>query len=163
MMTDPHWLALRECWLDLEDPRLQSLEQNGFSQELRQRHKKALNTLLQADQIDTSVAQLIGNAFEHLIDHVQQSMSLCYIAMPAYAMPRGDLMQQLTLLEEMATQGAIEPETVSMARAALERNIAWLAQFESGETPGWLEQVDVAPSSAEAARILVGIFLGQLA
>ena len=70
-------------------------------------------------------------------------------------------MQQAALLEEMATEGDIDSETVAQAQAALERDITWLAQFHAGEEPGELEGIEVTPEAAEAAQILVELLLGD--
>jgi len=158
---DPNWDMLRACWLDLDNPELQSFEDTDFSRELRQRHGDALAALVESGELDAAVADEIDVAFEEAIAHTQRQQATCYIALPPVFTPREDLMQQAALLEEMATEGDIDSETVAQAQAALERDITWLAQFHAGEEPGELEGIEVTPEAAEAAQILVELLLGD--
>lgn len=157
----PNWAALRACWLDLDNPKLQSFEDTDFSHALRQRHADALTALIDSGELDAAVADEIATAFEEAIAHVQRQQASCYIALPPEFTPRDDLMRQADLLEYLAAEGNIDPGTVAQAREALERDIAWLAQFHAGEVPGELEGIEVTPEAAEAARILVGLLLGD--
>jgi hypothetical protein len=77
--------------------------------------------------------------------------------------PREDLIKQTELLEEMASEGDIDPETLAQAQAALERDIAWLVQFHAGEEPGELDEIEITLEAAEAARILGVLLLGSQA
>ena len=155
------WQPLRSCWFDLDDPRLQSFEDNEFITDLRQRHADALDALVAAGELDPAVADEIAVAFEQAIAHVQRQMATCYIALPPEYMPRQDLVQQAAALEEMAARSDVDPNTVAQAQAALERDLAWLAQFQAGQTPDPLFSIEVPPESAEAARILVNLLLGE--
>jgi hypothetical protein len=157
----PEWAALRACWLDLDSPQLQSFEDTDFSRELRQRHGDALTALVDSGELDAAVADEIAAAFEEAVAHVQRQQASCYIALPPEFAPRDDLVRQADLLEDLAAAGDIDPGTVSQAQEALERDITWLAQFHAGETPGELEGIEVTPEAAEAARILVGLLLGD--
>lgn len=159
--TDPNWAELRECWLDLDNPKLQSFEDTDFSRELRQRHEDALTTLVDSGELDSAIADEIAAAFEEAIVHVQRQQASCYIVLPPEFTPRDDLMRQADLLEDLAAEDDIDPETVAQAQEALERDIAWLAQFHAGEVPEELEEIEVTPEAAEAARILVGLLLGD--
>lgn len=159
--ADSNWSALRECWLALDDPALRSFEDNDFSRELRQRHDGALAALVESTKFDAAVADEIDAAFEEAIAHIQRQQATCYIALPPVFAPREDLVQQAALLEEMATEGDIDPETVAQAQAALERDITWLAQFHAGEEPGELDGIEVTPEATEAARILIELLLGD--
>jgi hypothetical protein len=159
--ADPAWDALRECWLDLDNPELLSFEDTDFSRDLRQRHADALADLVDSGEIDAAVADEIDAAFEEAIAHIQRQQATCYIALPPEFTPRDDLMQRAEILEMMAAEGGIDSETVAQAQAALERDIAWLAQFHAGEAPGELEEIEVTPEAAEAARILVKLLLGD--
>jgi hypothetical protein len=67
----------------------------------------------------------------------------------------------VALLEEMAARSEIDPPTVAQARAALERDIEWLEQFQAGQVPGSWEQIGADPTAIEAARILVELLLGR--
>ena len=92
---------------------------------------------------------------------MQRQQASCYIALPPEFAPRDDLMRQADLLEDLAAEGDIDRETVAQARETVERAIAWLAQFHAGKVPGELEGIEVTPEAAEAARILVGLLLGD--
>jgi hypothetical protein len=157
----PEWAALRGCWLDLDNPELQSSEDTDFSRELRQRNGDALAALVASGELDAAVADEIDAAFEEAIAHVQRQQATCYIALPPEFTPRDDLVQQAELLETLAAEGDIDPQTVARARAALGRDIAWLARFHAGEAPGEWKGVEVTPEAAEAARILVELLLGD--
>ena len=133
--TDPNWSMLRACWLDLDHPELQSFEDTDFSRDLRQRHEHALAALVGIGEIDAAVADEIAVAFEEAIAHIQRQQATCYMSLPPVFTSREELVQQATILEEMATEGDIDPETVAQAQAALERDIAWLSQFHAGKVP----------------------------
>lgn len=155
------WVELKSCWLSLDDPQLQSFEDNDFIRELRRRHNAALNALAGAGQLDPAVAEQIDIAFGQAIAHIQRQMATCYIYLPPEFQPREDLLRQAELLEEMATKSELDPDTVAQAQAALERDITWLAQFQAGLGPAALEQIDLDPNAIEAARILVEMLLGR--
>ena len=157
---NPEWAALRECWLELGNPSLQSPADDDYSRKLRRRHAAALEALVAAGELDAAVAEDITVAFEEAMAHIKRQLATCYIALPPEFVPREDLMHQAALLEEMAAKGAIDPSTVALAQAALERDVAWLAQFHAGQRPGELGELEVDPTSAEAARILVDLLVG---
>lgn len=153
--------ALRECWAELKNPALRSFDDNDFSRSLRARHADVLAALVAGGALDAAVAEEITAAFAQAILHIQGQMSLCYIAMPVEHLPRHDLMRQVAVLEEVAVKSEIDPATVAQARAALERDIAWLAQFNAGETPETLWQTPVGVTSAQAAKVLADLLSGE--
>jgi hypothetical protein len=159
--SNEYWAALRDCWYSLDDPRMQSFEDNEFITALRQRHQEALQALVRFGDLNTAVADEIEVAFQQAVAHIQRNMATCYIALPAEYMPRADLLSQEALLEEMALKSEIDPATVEQARAALARDIEWLSQFQAGQVPGSLEATDPDPNAVEAARILVELLLGR--
>jgi hypothetical protein len=146
--------------VDLDHPELQSFEDTDFSRDLRQRHEHALAALVESEEIDDAVADEIAIAFEEAIAHIQRQQATCYIALPPVFAPREDLVKQAELLEELSAEGDIASKTVAQAQAALERDIAWLAQFHAGEEPGEVDGIEITPEAAEAARILVELLLG---
>jgi hypothetical protein len=145
----------------LADPRLQSFEDTEFSLSLRQRHTDALKALVDSKELEAAIAAEIGVAFEQAVAHIQRQMATCYIALPPEYTPRADLMTQAAALTEMAQRSSIDSNTVARAWAALERDMAWLSQFQAGQKPGELNVIQVTPTEAEAARILVALLLGQ--
>jgi hypothetical protein len=127
--------------------------------DLPQRHADALERLAADGELEVAVAEQVELAFEQMLAHIEGLRSMCYIAMPIESMPRGDMMGQIAALEEMAGGSDIDPAAVERARASLERDIAWLAQFQAGENPGGVSDVDVGTSSAEAARMLIELLV----
>jgi hypothetical protein len=157
----PIWADLRECWVDLGNPELQSFEDTDFSRGLRQRHDDALAALVADGELDAAVADEIAAAFEEAVTHIQRQQASCYIALPPQFTPRENLVQQAQILDEMAEEGGLDAATVAQAQEALERDIAWLAQFHAGEIPGEMDEIEVTQEAAEAARILVELLLGD--
>ena len=157
LANDVRWEALRSSWLELKSPQLQTLEDTAFSRRLRQQHAEALTALTEAGQIDAVVADDIQVAFDQAIAHIQRQQATCYIALPAEYTPRQDVMTQAATLTEMAQRSDIDPATVERARAALARDMAWLAQFQAGQQPIELEDIQATPTEIQAARILVDL------
>lgn len=156
---DPLWEALRVCWMDLQDPRLQTFEDTDFTRELRRRHADALAALVAEEGLHPTVAENIGIAFEQGMAHVQRQMASCYMLIPPEFAPREELVNQVAVLGEMAATSEIDPSTVARAQEALERDIAWLAEFEAGMVPEELDDVHAGWEEVEAARILVELLL----
>jgi hypothetical protein len=72
---------------------------------------------------------------------------------------RGDMTTQAAALAEMAERSTIDPATVARAQEALERDIAWLEQYKTGNQTGDPERIDASPAEVEAARVLVELLL----
>jgi hypothetical protein len=158
-LLNARWAALRDCWYSLDDPQLQSFEDNDFIVALRRRHREALDALAAAGELDPAVGEEIAIAFGQAVAHIQRNQATCYIALPPEFQPRADLLSQEEALEEMAVRSEIDPATVEKARAALARDIEWLSQFSAGQVPGSLEEIAPDPNAVEAARILVELLL----
>jgi hypothetical protein len=137
------WLSLRGCWAELESGKERSFSDAPLPANLPQRHADALGKLVADGGLEAAVAEKVEAAFGQMLE----------------SMPRGDMMGQIAALEEMAGRSDIDPATVAQVRASLERNIAWLAQFQAGESTGWVNDVEVDTSSAEAARVLAQLLL----
>lgn len=153
--------ALRECWAELKNPELRSYDDATFSTALRDRHAAALQGLVQCGELEASAASEIQAAFAEAVTHIQRQMSLCYIMIPMESGPRADLMRQVAVLEEMAAKSEIDPATVAQARAALERDVAWLAEFHAGGAPGAPWQIPVGATSVQAAKVLAELLSEQ--
>ncbi len=159
------WGALRACWLELShrlaqpkaglsDPTIAP-----FLADLRPKHAAALHALVSSGEIKAAVAEGIGAAFAEELEHAERSMSLCYIAMPSEAMPRQDMLAQVAALEQIAAQSQLDPATVAQARAALERDIDWLAHLKAGQAPA--QSGNASEATAEAVNVLIQILLGD--
>jgi hypothetical protein len=160
---DPLWAALRQCWLNLDNAELRTAEENEVSRDLQRRHAEAVEGLVTDGKIKSDVADEISVAFEESIAHIQHGMSLCYIAMPAEAFPRMDLMKQTAELKQLADQSDIDPDTIAQAQAALKQDIDSLFRLRTGETFTGSDKTNASPAAAEAARILVDLLLDKQA
>jgi hypothetical protein len=153
------WLVLRECWAELKCGESHSLGDAPLPLDLQQRHTQALEALVAGGELSAGVAEQVKAAFWQTFDHIQSTMSMCYIAMRFGKTPREDFVEQVAALEEMADNSDLDPAVVARVREVLERDIAWLAQSLGGKDPGDVSDVEVDTSSAEAARVLVELLL----
>jgi hypothetical protein len=161
--TPGHWSALRACWLDLADRRLDAADSKGFGRALLGRHRDALAALAAAGALEPDVAGHIGVAFEEAMTHVQRKQATCCEPTPQGAAnpypPREEVVTRAAALAEMAGRSGIAAETVAIIQAALARDMAWLEQFRAGEHPGEVASLEATPAEIEAARVLVALLL----
>jgi len=180
------WDALRQPWqdLDLLARDAQDLEKGEQTLgRLIADHRAALDTLVRSGELDPAVADDMQLAFTSAAQHVWRLNApiTCYIPAPYpdyHVASSSDLAQQAELLGEMAARSDIDPATVEQARAAIERDIAFLSMSgdeqqalidavvqavgEGGDYPSLAElDLDAPPESVEAARALVALLLGQ--
>jgi hypothetical protein len=153
------WAVVRACWSELKIPEMFARPDPDSLRALQQRHTDALEALVAAGELEVAVAGELDMAFQQSLSHMERATEMCYIAMPAESWPRGDLMEQKAALEEMAVKSDVQPDTVARVQAALERDITWLGWFQAGEMPGRLDQIEVSPAAAGAARALVELLL----
>lgn len=156
------WYALRTCWLDLRDPRLQSTENAGPVASLRRRHVEALDALVANHEMRADVADEIGVAFKQALAHIERKMTASDDPISPESTPRQNLTSQAIALAEMAQSNPIAKRTVDRAQGALERDMAWLSQFKSGLQSCPSEDLVVTPAEVEAARILVQLLLAEV-
>ena len=145
-------------------------------------HRVALDDLVAAGEIGAAVAGQVQAAFEAAAWHVWRSSApmTCYKAAPPDYAPASSeqLVRQAEVLAQMAAEGDLDPDVVARAQAAVERDVAFLALSDeetkalyaklrkaAGDTysfPGF-DQLDleISPESAEAARFLVELLLGE--
>lgn len=180
------WDRVRGAWYDLE---LLALDAHDYDKGEQTRvrlladHRAALDALVDRGEIDPDVADDLHLAFEGACHHVWRANApiTCYVPSigPEYRIESSsDLARQADLLAEMADRSDIDEATVERARAAIERDIAFLALapedqralidavMEAAEGrmdyPRLSElDLEVPPSSLEAARILVEVLLGE--
>jgi len=156
------WYALRACWLDLRDPRLQLSENADLVASLRRRHVEALDALVTNQEMRADVADEIGVAFEQALAHIERKVAVSGEAIPREPTPRRILTRQAMALAEMTQSNPIAKRTIDRAQAALERDMAWLSQFRSGLQSCPSEDLVVTPAEVEAARILVQLLLAEV-
>jgi hypothetical protein len=168
---------LRHCWLRLDWLAQQTRETppENYEQgeqardELAAEHRAALDDLVAAGELDAAVADQMQVAFDEAAFHAWRSNApiTCYVALPVEHVARDDLIQQVELLREAASD--LDPAVVEEIQAALARDIAFfeaaagpsagtklIEQFEAGE-------IEADPEAAEAARFLVDLLLGKTA
>lgn len=176
---------LRDAWMQLEWLAGQSTDwERGEQarQELAAQHRAALDSLVADGQLSPEVAEELQAAFEAATYHVYRSHApiTCYEPMIVdYAPTSSDqLTTQADLLAEMADQADLDPATVSLARAGIERDIAFLslsmderqalydALIQAGNEgtpipPFDQLELEITPAAREAARFLVDLLLQE--
>ena len=180
--SSPYWERLRRHWLDLEG--LVALDWEEGQAEVERRgtaHRAALDELVAAGKIEPAVAEHMHMAFLEAAEHIRlsRSMMTCYDMSQLGSVQmntREDLVRQQALLVELAASGELDGAAVQRAWQAIERDIIFLegvASLEalSGEARWQAEsrlleqfessQLEGDPAAIEAARLLVGLLLGQ--
>ncbi len=139
-------------------------------------HRATLDELVAAGELEASVAEQVQLAFSEAIYHVWRSNVpiTCYEPVIIDYTPTSaqQLVQQADILAELAESNSLDQETIARARAAIERDIAFLALSQAevqtlydrlieaaGESyayPSFDEvELDITPQAVEAARFLV--------
>lgn len=152
-----HWQSIRTCWLELRESPIQISTESKFTDALLDQHRQACQALIQSET-DPDIAQAIDLAFQHAIAHIRRQSSTCYVSIPAEYVPRHDLTSQIIALTEMSRQSRLQPDTVARVRHSLERDMAWLARFQKGNTLE-TQACPITPIEIEATRLLVELLL----
>ena len=177
---------LRSVWSQLDWLALQSKDDwergEKARQELAAQHRAALDELVGAGELSSEVADEVQAAFDAAAYHIYRSNApiTCYEPMIVdYAPVSSDqLTQQAELLTQMAEKGELDPATVSKARAAIERDIAFLslspeerqalydqliqAANQGAVVPPFDQlELEITPQAAEAARFLLELLLKE--
>lgn len=177
---------VRDCWYRLDDLGRQTLEQSDsegkWREQLPLEHRAALDALVAAGTLSQPVSDEVQAAFVAAAYHIWRSNApiTCYEPMmgPEYTPASSEqLARQVQALESLAAAGSLDPQTVAQARAAIERDMAFLnlsdAQRDelyeklkaaAGDTYNYptFDQVELAitPEAVEAAEFLVELLLG---
>ncbi len=126
-----YWLSFQELARQTASAATEGETSNTFSEQLIAEHRLALDELVAASEITPKVAELIQEAYEAAIYHVWRSNTFitCYeVALVDYFPASAQiLVQQTEMLQEMAAQATIDPETLAKAQAALEHDMAFYA------------------------------------
>lgn len=177
---------VRRCWLQLDRLARQTeedyTEADGLRDELLSDHRAALDRLVAAGQLDAAVADQVQAAFVEATYHVWRANSpiSCYepVLIDYTPTSAAQLVQQAALLAELAGEADLDPDTVGQARAAIERDVSFLALSDTerqalydrlihaaGDTFSFpsFDELDLAvpPEAAEAARFLVELLLEE--
>jgi len=141
--TMPALERLRLSWLSFSevarnavvDSNQGSDSTNSFRQELADKHRAALDELVAAGSLSKAVADLVQEAYDAAVYHVWRSSVpiTCYIAMGPYYAPESAemLIKQAETLNQIASQGSLDQETLAKARAALEHDLAFYSLSEA--------------------------------
>lgn len=179
---------LRQCWLSFSDLASKTSKgqnqgsdgwDNPFGQNLSAEHRRALDELVAAGEIETPVADLVQEAYDAAIYHVWRSNApiTCYEPVMVDYAPAsaGQLVQQSAVLAEMADDIQLDPDTVAVAHQAIERDLAFEAltdqevqalyqtiidESNQGQkpAPSFDEAVlDITPEAQKAAQFLVDL------
>ncbi len=173
------WLSFGEVAQNaVADSNQGSESTNSFRQELADKHRAALDELVAAGSLSKAVADLIQEAYDAAIYHVWRSSApiTCYIAMGPYYAPESAemLIKQAETLNQIASQGSLDQETLAKARAALEHDLAFYSLSEAdlqvlykhlsenGQSYPPFEEVELAPTpEAQAAAEFIIELLTQ--
>jgi hypothetical protein len=131
---------LRACWLsfnELAEKTLSGSNQAGdstsdpFGAQLLADHRRALDELVAAGEIEPAVADLVQEAYAAAEYHVWRSNApiTCYEPMVVDYAPTSaaQLVQQSGILAEMAAKGELNSDTVAMAQKAIQHDLAFEA------------------------------------
>ena len=132
-------------------------------------HKTALDELVTAGQIQQAVSEQLQLAYVEAVDHVQRSMSLCYLVIPFVSKVRVDLLQQTYTLHTLAGELDLDPTVVAQAQAAIARDVAFFEAVQAGQVERTQieqqfqdDQLQASPAALEAANILVDLLLDDV-
>jgi len=177
---------LRNCWLQLDwlgketREHWESANETRLRDELTAEHRAALDELVSTGTLTAAVADEVQAGFSAAAYHVWRSNApmTCYAPVLINYTPEtsGDLGQQAQLLDEMAGKGGLDPNTVALAQASIERDLSFLALPHEKKEELYRQILDayhssipfsevpleVTPEAAEAARFLVDLILGRM-
>jgi hypothetical protein len=172
----------RNCWLSLSylAEVTQDWDHYERADEARDTlvadHRAALDDLVANGELAAGVADHVQEAFSAAAFHVWRSNApiTCYEPMLIDYTPTSaaQLVRQADLLAEMAESGALDPDVVAQAEAAIERDVAFLSLSSSqvqalyqeliaaaGDTVAYPSfdqlELDISPEAAVAADFLV--------
>lgn len=177
---------LRACWLRFDElvqktqeESAQGVTENTFGQQLVAEHRLALDELIAAGQLTSAVASLVQEAYEAAVYHVWRSNApmTCYAPVIVDYGPTsaGVLIQQSEVLNEIASQGTVAPQTLENARTALEHDMAYydlsadevnslyeriITEWQTqGQTAPAFEDVEleITPDAKAAAEFIIGL------
>ncbi len=181
---------LRRCWLSFGELAALTREasannstENVYGRELYSAHRAALDELVTAGEITPAVADLIHEAYGAALDHVYRSnnfLMTCYEPMVIDYGPTtaGNLVHQSEVLNQIASQGSIEPKTIETARLALEHDMAFYSMSEDEVTllyqsilseyraqgqqmPSFEEvELEISVDDKAAAQFIIDLLLG---
>ena len=179
---------LRHCWLSFGELAQATLDEanrgsteDTFGQYLVAEHRLALDDLVTDGELTPAVADLVQEAYDAAVYHVWRSNApmTCYEPMIVDYAPvsAGVLVQQSEVLNEIANNSAIDPETIAKARAALDMAFYALTDEEVSSlydriVTEWQSQqqtvppfenieLEITPDAKAAAQFIISLLTGQ--
>ncbi len=181
---------LRKCWLSFselaqrtQDAATEGNSEDDFGQQLNSDHRTALDELVVSGELTAPVADLVHEAYAAAVYHVWRSHApiTCYEPMFVDYAPvsANTLVQQSGILNDLATQSTIDPETLAKAQAAIEHDMAFYAlsqedvqtlyeqvittsQEQGQPVPSFEElQLEISSDAKAAAQFIIDLLTGK--
>jgi hypothetical protein len=176
---------LRDCWMRLDwlAEETQNAKMSDQGEEARdqlvQDHQSALNELIAKGELEGGVAIQVQTAFDAAVYHVWRSNApmTCYEAVMVDYKPisSSQLVKQARWLAQTSD---LDPDTLTMAQAAISRDVAFLnlsgdeiqvlyerlrkMSGDSYDFPPYEElELEVSPEAMAAAQFLVELLLAE--
>jgi hypothetical protein len=132
---------LRLCWLSFNElaaitksnanSNPEEAIENPFGGQLSTDHRRALDELVAAGEIDPAAADLVQEAYAAALYHVWRSNApvTCYMPKEVDYAPTSaaQLLQQSSVLAEMAARSELNADTVAMAQKTIQHDLAFEA------------------------------------
>jgi len=137
---------LRRSWYGFDELAKQAAKEteNKLGLRMTAAHRAALDELVASGELALDVASLVQQAYEAAVYHVWRSNAPITCYLPAFVdyqpSSASVLVEQSEILEELARQGSVDPDTLAKARAALEHDMAFYA-LSDAQTPALYERL----------------------
>jgi hypothetical protein len=133
---------LRHYWLSFGELAQATIEEfkqapekatseNSFGTQLISKHRLALDVLVSAGELTPAVADLVQEAYSAAVYHVWRSNApmTCYVPVLVDYAPTSanTLVQQASVLNDIAGESSIDPVTLEKARVSIEHDMAFYA------------------------------------
>jgi hypothetical protein len=176
---------LRLYWLRFGEMAENSREdtENKFGQELVSGHRATLDELVASGEISAPVADLVHEAYAAAVYHVWRSNApiTCYEPMMVDYAPTSAavLLEQSRVLNQITTEGIVDPATLAKAQSALEHDMAFYALTDeevqalydqliqdsqgTGQTIPSFEalSLELTPEAKEATQFIIDLLTGK--
>jgi hypothetical protein len=181
---------LRRFWMSFGELAQKTIEEsnlgssdNKYGQQLVSEHRQALEELVAERIVPSSVADLVQEAFDAAVYHVWRSNApiTCYEPMMVNFAPvsAAVLVEQSTVLTELAKNGSIDPEILAKAQNAIEHDMAFYAlteeevanlydrlvlewQAQQQTLPAFKEvELEITPEAKAATHFIISLLTGQ--
>lgn len=176
---------LQVDWLRFEELAQTSPQdtENKLGNELIIEHRAALDELIANGELTAPVADLVQEAYGAAVYHIWRSNApiTCYEPVIVDYAPSsaGVLVEQSQVLNRIAEQGTIDPDTLAKAQAALEHDLAFYAlsdqeveslynqlikdNQDAGQPIPSFEALtlELTPEAKEATRFIIDLLTGK--